>query len=554
MKEIQSVDVNSNIETTFNNQSNGIEMEPTVEELATLEHILDRIPLTVWSIIFCEMCEGFASTGTYQIMQNYIQFPEPTLNNTQAGALDLGQQTATALTLSYSTLCFLSPIAAGIIADQFWGRYRTLVVASVIYVLGLIILVTTSIPASLKNGIGLPGLICGMITMGIATGGFKTASGPLMAEQYTRTKPVIKEIKGKKKIVDPKITIQSLFNWLCCAYSLGTLVSMIILTIVERYHSFWLAYLIPLGIFPASLIVLFITRQRYIRVPPTQSMLVHVFRVTYIALTNRWRLGKQQNKKHWLDYAKETVEMEHRNQFIDDFKETLHACRLFVFFPFFWICYNQISGNLTSQAAQMNTGSIPNDIFGCITPLFVLIFAPIFDKIICPTLRRCNIEFGSVKQITCGFFAAALGIGYTAIVQHLIYSAEPNFNYETEPCLTCQTFNNINVAWQLPSHIFLAISETLTYISGQDYAFTKAPATMKSIVMSVFLATAAVGGVFNIALIPVNIDPKLVWMYTSIAIVTFVIAIIFYILFRKDDVQILPISDLKRRSSVLSIR
>jgi dipeptide/tripeptide permease len=93
-------------------------------------------------------------------------------------------------------------------------------------------------------------------------------------------------------------------------------------------------------------------------------MLVRGFRVTYTAITNRWKLGKQPSKTHWLDYAKETVStnqsetvaIQHTNQFIDDLKKTFHACRIFIFFPFFWICYLQVSGNLTSQAAQMNVG------------------------------------------------------------------------------------------------------------------------------------------------------------------------------------------------------
>jgi ABC-type bacteriocin/lantibiotic exporter with double-glycine peptidase domain len=52
----------------------------------------------------------------------------------------------------------------------------------------------------------------------------------------------------------------------------------------------------------------------------------------------------------------------------------------------------------------------------------------------------------------------------------------------------------------------------------------------------------------------VNVDPKLVWMYASIAIVIFVITIIFYILFRNDEKQTLPKSEITRRASVLSIK
>ena len=81
-------------------------------------------------------------------------------------------------------------------------------------------------------------------------------------------------------------------------------------------------------------------------------------------LTNRWNSGKQFSNEHFLDYAKdpmtssetEITDSSTRNQFIDDLKQTLHACRVFVFFPIFWICFNQEVTNLTSQAAQMNVG------------------------------------------------------------------------------------------------------------------------------------------------------------------------------------------------------
>ena len=148
----------------------------------------------------------------------------------------------------------------------------------------------------------------------------------------------------------------------------------------------------------------------------------------------------------------------------------------------------------------------------------------------------------------------ALGMAYTAIVQHLIYSTEPNFNYDTKPCSNCQTFNNINVAWQLPSYVFLAFSDMFAYISGLEYAFTKAPASMKSIVVSLYLYTAAIGGVFNMVLIPVNIDPKLLWMYASIAIVTFVTAVIFVVIFRNEEKQTIPELPPSRRASIMSMR
>ena len=145
--------------------------------------------------------------------------------------------------------------------------------------------------------------------------------------------------------------------------------SSIITTNVEKYHSFWLAYLIPLIVFSGSIIVLFVGRRRYIRSSPNGSLLIRAFRVIKTAVRIRWKLGKQEDKKHFLDYAKEiessnentnTKEKTEQNinQFINDLKQAIRACRVFAFYPFYWVCYNQLIGNLTSQAAQMNVGKI----------------------------------------------------------------------------------------------------------------------------------------------------------------------------------------------------
>lgn len=112
--------------------------------------------------------------------------------------------------------------------------------------------------------------------------------------------------------------------------------------------------------------MLFIGRRRYVRIPPSGSLVDHGFRITLRAVRNRWKFGKQLDNKHLLDYARvavpsvasEASPTQSENQFIDDLKQTMHACRVFAFSPFYWICYNQSLGNLASQAAQMNVGKL----------------------------------------------------------------------------------------------------------------------------------------------------------------------------------------------------
>lgn len=182
-------------------------------------------------------------------------------------------------------------------------------------------------------------------------------------------------------------------------------------------------------------------------------------------------------------------------------------------------------------------GPLPNDILQNIDPLVLIIFIPIFEKLIYPLLRRFNINFKPILRITYGFICASLAMAWTALVQHWIYSTGPNYSFTQKPCSTCQEYNNITVAWQIPSYFLIAISEIFASITGLEYAYTNAPASMKSIIMSFLLFTSALGSALNFALLPVTVNPKLLWMYASLSIVAFIIGIIFYIIFRNDHKQ-----------------
>ena len=190
MKNINDTEQKSTDQVEYNS-----EIEPTDEELATLKHISDRIPLTAWLIVLCEFCERFAYIGLSGPFQNYIEFPVPGPNDKQPGALGRGHRMATLLKTFLQFLCYFTPIGGAILADQFWGKYKTIVIACIIYAFGLCVLVLTSIPFSISTGIAFPGLIVAMVIIGFATGGLKSNVSPLMAQQYTRTKFAV---KGKR--------------------------------------------------------------------------------------------------------------------------------------------------------------------------------------------------------------------------------------------------------------------------------------------------------------------------------------------------------------------
>lgn len=106
----------------------------------------------------------------------------------------------------------MTPIIGAVIADQYWGKYKTIVVFCGIYLVGLLVLFLTSLPISLEHGAGLGGLVVAIIIVGLGTGGIKSNVAPLIADQYTRKKMAIKTTaKGGRVIVDPAATVQRIY-------------------------------------------------------------------------------------------------------------------------------------------------------------------------------------------------------------------------------------------------------------------------------------------------------------------------------------------------------
>jgi POT family proton-dependent oligopeptide transporter len=162
------------------------------------------------------------------------------------GALGKGQAVATALGNFFKFWAYASTIIGAIVADQYLGKFKAILAAAAVYIVGLVILVATSTPSAIQSGAGFGGLIAAMITIGLGTGGIKANVTPMCAEQYQNARPVLKTLKtGEKVVVDPELTVQKLFMWFYWVVNVGAL-SPLITVNVEAHHSFWLAYLIPL--------------------------------------------------------------------------------------------------------------------------------------------------------------------------------------------------------------------------------------------------------------------------------------------------------------------
>lgn len=100
----------------------------------------------------------------------------------------------------------------------------------------------------------------------------------------------------------------------------------------------------------------------------------------------------------------------------------------------------------------------------------------------------------------------------------------------------------------------MGLSEIFASVTGLEVAFTQAPESMKSLVMSVFLLTTAGGAVLGAGVSPFAKDPGVVGLYLGLGGVCLVTGAVFWGLYRhldrKSEKEVVEGDEEERRMSL----
>jgi POT family proton-dependent oligopeptide transporter len=519
--------------------------------------------------------------GTVAVYSNYIAGPlttptgaatEPNDPEAQPGALGMGKQIAFSITTFNAFWVYVCPLFGAWIADTYLGRFKTILYSVLVAEIGHLILVASSAPSVLeKPNTALGVFILGLIIMGLGTGTFKPNISPLIAEQVPQEKMRVETRGTQRVIVDPAVTVTRIYNWFYLFINIGALVGQISMVYAERYVGFWLAYLIPTVMFVVAIPVLVFCKKYYILRPPSGNVMGPAFKLLFKALGKgmsanpittyrNWNNGTMwqavkpstlgANKPKWYNFD---------DAWVDEVARGFGACTVFFWVPIFWLAYRQMDSNLTQMCATMQLGGVPNDILSNLDPIAIIIIVPIMDSLVYPFLRKRGIRFTPIKKITAGFILGSFAMLWAAVLQHYVYKTS---GYYAEPT---DKYKSPITVWAVTGvYVLIAISEIFASVTTLEYAFTKAPKNMRSLVQAVQLFTTAFSAALAQAFTPLTADPHLVWNYGSVAIISFVTGILFHFAYRtmdkdEDRLNLLPTGhigtdaqaqDIERRQSV----
>ncbi|KAK1970001.1 POT family protein [Colletotrichum sublineola] len=523
---------------------------PTEEERSTLRKVADSIPYTAWTLCIVEMAERASFYGVKAAFNNYLQFPlpeggpgtgaiNPSKPNDHAGALGLGLKTASALGLLFTFLAYFIPILGAWIADVKIGRYKTIAWGVIIGGVAHVIMVAGAAPSVLQGSkpAAVAVFLISYFLLAFGAGIFKPNVAPTVIDQYKHQREYTKVLKsGEKVIVDPETTVNHIMLVFYAFINVGAFFSIAVVY-TEKYHSFWLAYLVPGVVYFLLPVLLGVTYKRTVRVPPQGSDLNRFVKITTSGL--KASKGNIFSKNFWENIkpsvlAERGVHVSYSQKDVDDARRTWQAVQIFLYIPIWYLNDGGVGNVQSNQGAAMTSDGAPNDLLSHFNPLVIIIFSPFMGNVVYPFLERKNIKFGRISRMTVGFILATISSVIGALVQWRVY--------ETSPCgynaSNCDGVSPLSIWWQIPNVALGAMSEIFINVTAYELAYARAPEHMRSTVVALFLFMTALSSALGQILLPAIADPTLIWAWAAPGIALFFQTIVFWLRHRhlNDDV------------------
>jgi dipeptide/tripeptide permease len=180
------------------------------------------------------------------------------------------------------------------------------------------------------------------------------------------------------------------------------------------------------------------------------------------------------------DTTADTVNRRFTNQqeVYKDAASILHILPIILFYPVFWMLYDQQASVWTLQATRMNLHGLEPEQLQLLNPLEIMVLVPLFDRIIYPWMTNMRINIEPLRRMEGGMFLTAVSFLACAWLEHRI---------------TTHPVNTVSVAWQIPQITIITIAEILLNVTGLEFAYSQAPPSMQTLILALYLLQTAIG-------------------------------------------------------------
>ncbi len=301
------------------------------------------MPSGIPFIIGNELAERFSFYGMRAILYLFMT----TALVTHEGARDLmSDAKAKEWTHYFIAGVYFTPLLGALMADLWLGKYRTIIVLSLVYCLGHLALAVDHTRM---------GLIVGLSLIALGAGGIKPCVSAHVGDQFGKTNAHLL----------PKI-----FNWFYLSINLGAAVSQLLTPKLLEWYGPHIAFGVPGILMFVATIVFWMGRNSFVHIPADPRRFI--------------------------------------SDLIDPrfLRALAGLIPLFILIAAFWCIFDQTASAWIEQAQKMDRHFLIWELnpaqLQAINPLFILTLIPVFTLVIYPQMSRL-MEVTPLRRIGAGF-------------------------------------------------------------------------------------------------------------------------------------------------------
>jgi len=324
------------------------------ETYRTAPEDTDKMPAGIPYIVGNEAAERFSFYGMKAILMVFM---------TKHLLVDEHQAESYVHTFNMANYGF--PLLGAIVADAWWGKYRTILWLSLAYCAGHLVI---------SGWLTLPGLLLGLFLIAVGSGGIKPCVSAHVGDQFgTRNKDLLPRVYG----------------WFYFSINFGSFFSTLLTPWLLSHKDFgaeW-AFGVPALLMAIATLVFWMGRNKYAHIPPVGPGV-------WVSCLTGERL-----------------------------RILLRMAGIFLFMSMFWAIYDQTSSVWVVQAAKMNKNfgwfALDESQMQAINPILVMAYIPLFTMVIYPLMGQW-IQRRPLWKLVIGFYLTALTAACTAVVESWI--------------------------------------------------------------------------------------------------------------------------------------
>ncbi|CAK8564646.1 unnamed protein product [Lathyrus sativus] len=475
-------------------------------------------------IIIMEAAEQFANIG---LGSNLILYLNKALNEPLTEAAKNRN--------TWVGVSSIFPLLGGFIADSYLGRFKTIIIASLIYLMGMILL-TLSVSIIKNKKL----FFTALYILSVGDGGHKPCVQTFAADQFAED--TLEERDAKR----------SFFNWWYLAIVIGSVFAVFVIGYLMDNVSWGIGLLVLASMLAIALVVFLLGTKRYTKESPKGSPITSIVRV-FVAAARKWRVRDTRGPdSYWYGHDHDSFHhsrstpiirtLAHTKQYrfldkamiidehdasrkivnpwrlcsmtqVEEVKLVIRLIPIWLSCLMFTVVQSQLGTFFTKQSSTLDRSIgqhfvIPSAALQGFVGIVILFAVPLYDKVFVPFARKITGHHSGItvlQRIGVGLFLSIFTMIVSALVETKRVGVAKNHNL-LDNNHSKEIIIPMSIWWMLPQYTILGVSDAFTIVGLQELFYDQMPDAMRSLGAAAYLSIVGVGSFVSNGIISVVVD------------------------------------------------